>query len=72
VLVLFFHKAFIKILKLCVRGAVGGVGFLAVNALLGALGLQLAVGINVVTFAVAALLGVPGFILLYAVQLVLR
>jgi hypothetical protein len=72
VMVIFFHKAFLWLLKLCVKGVAGGVGFLAANSILGAAGLSLAVGINAVTVLVAALLGAPGFLLLYALQLVLR
>jgi inhibitor of the pro-sigma K processing machinery len=71
-LVLFFNKAFMKLVKLCVRGAVGGIGFFAVNSILGAVGMSLAVGINAVTVIVTAFLGLPGFLLLYAIQLVLK
>jgi inhibitor of the pro-sigma K processing machinery len=71
-LVLFFGKAFAKLLRLCLRAAIGGVGFFAVNACLGAAGLAFTVGINAVTVLVVGVLGIPGFLLLYAVQIVLR
>jgi len=72
VIFLFFHKVFLKILKYAAKGAIGGIGFLACNALLSTAGISAAVGINVITVLIAAFLGVPGFILLYAAQIFLK
>jgi len=47
----------------------GVAGILGVNALLSGIGL--AVGINAITALIVGLLGVPGFLLLYGVQLLL-
>jgi len=55
-----------------VRNMVLGVaGILGVNALLSGIGLAAGVGVNAVTTLVIGLLGVPGFLLLYGVQLLL-
>jgi hypothetical protein len=72
VLFLFCHKAFVKIFKFLLKGVIGGIGFLACNALLSMAGISAAVGVNVVTMLVTAFLGVPGFITLYAVQFILK
>ena len=72
VLFLFFHRIFLKILKFAIKGAIGGIGFLACNTLLSMAGIGAAVGINAVTILITAFLGVPGFILLYAAQFFLK
>jgi len=72
VILLFFYKAFFKIFKFALKGAVGGLGFFVCNSLLSMAGISAAVGINAVTVIFTALLGIPGFIMLYAAQLVLR
>ena len=72
VLLLFFYKIFVKVLKFLLKGAICGFGFMACNALLSMAGIGLAVGINIVTILIAAFLGIPGFIMLYAVQIILR
>jgi len=72
-LVLFFFnaKAFKAIGKLCLRGALGGVGVFAVNALLALVGIATGVGVNVFTVLFTALLGIPGFLTVYAAQMLL-
>jgi len=71
ILFLFFYKLFIKILQFLFKGALWGIGFLVCNALLSAVGISAAVGINAVTILVAVVLGIPGFLLLYLIQLIL-
>ena len=72
VIFLFFHRVFFKILKFALKGAAAGIGFLACNALLAAAGIGVSVGVNVVTILIAAFLGLPGFITLYAVQIFIK
>ena len=48
------------------NGAIGIVGILGVNTLLAGAGV--AVGVNIITTLVVGLLGIPGFLLLYATQ----
>ena len=51
------------------NGVLGIVGILGLNAILtGVLGTGIAVGVNVITVLVVGLLGLPGFVLLYASQ----
>jgi len=69
---LFFQKVFKKALKFLIRGVVWGVGLLICNTMLAMAGIGVVVGVNLVTFLVVAFLGFPGFVLLYATQLVLR
>jgi len=49
--------------------ALGVIGILGINALLSSLGVV--VGINAITTLTIGLLGVPGFLLLYATQFLL-
>ena len=49
--------------------ALGVAGILVINLLLGEMGLT--VGINAVTALVVGLLGAPGFLLLYAAQMLI-
>jgi len=72
VILLFFYKLFIRLFKFALKGAVGGACFLACNALLGMAGITAAVGVNIVTVLIAAFLGVPGFLMLYAAQFFLK
>ena len=72
VILLFFYKLFFKLFKFALKGAVGGVCFFACNALLGMAGIGAAVGVNIVTVLIAAFLGIPGFIMLYAAQFILK
>jgi len=46
----------------------GVVGILGLNILLSGMGL--AVGVNIITVLVVGLLGIPGFLFLYAAQLI--
>ena len=72
-LLLFFFnaRAFKALGKLCLKGAFGGAGVLAVNALLALAGVVSGVGVNVLTVFFTALLGIPGFVTLYAAQFLL-
>ncbi|MDR3239617.1 MAG: pro-sigmaK processing inhibitor BofA family protein [Clostridiales bacterium] len=72
VLFLFFYKALFKLLKFVLRGAFGLLGFMLCNTALAAMGFPVMVGVNALTFAFVAVLGIPGFISLYAVQWALR
>ena len=72
VIFLFFYRVFFKIFKFTLKGAIGGIGILACNALLSMAGINAAVGVNIVTILVAAVLGIPGVILLYAMQIFLK
>ena len=67
-LILFFFniKAFKALGKLCLRGILGGVCVIAVNAALALAGVASGVGVNVMTVFFTALLGIPGFVTLYA------
>ena len=72
IIFLFFYRIFLKILKFALKGAIGGVGIIACNALLSMAGIGASVGINIVTLLIAAFLGVPGFITLYAAAIFLK
>ena len=72
VILLFFYKVFFKVFKFALKGAIGGLGFLACNTLLSMAGIGAAVGVNIVTVLIAAFLGIPGFIMLYAAQFIIR
>ena len=71
ILLFFFYKVFVKIIKFLIKGVAWGIGFLVCNTLLSMAGIGAAVGINAVTVLIAAFLGIPGFIMLYAAQIVL-
>ena len=53
------------------RAALGAAGIAAVNFVLGGFGLAASVGINVLTMAVAAFLGIPGVVMLYGLTFIL-
>ena len=71
ILFLFNGKVFKAVGKLCLRGALGGAAVFALNALLGLAGVATGVGVNVLTVLFTALLGIPGFVTLYAAQFLL-
>ena len=71
ILLLFFYRVFVKIFKILLKGAIWGIGFLACNTLLSLAGISVSVGINIITVLIAAFLGIPGFIMLYATQIFL-
>lgn len=64
-----FSRQFHAIFKMLLRGTVGCIGFILCNSLLSAYGLT--VGINLLTAFVVGILGLPGFITLYAAQFLL-
>ena len=72
VIFLFFYRAFFKIFKFALKGAIGGLGLFACNSLLAMAGISAAVGINIITVLITAFLGIPGFIMLYAAQFILK
>ena len=53
------------------RAIVGAIGIVAVNFVLGGFGLAAAVGVNIMTLAVAAFLGIPGIAMLYGLTFIL-
>ena len=66
---LLYTKQFKWLLGVIRNMALGIIGILSLNMLLAGFGL--AVGVNIITTLIVGLLGVPGFILLYASQLLL-
>ncbi|MCL2388387.1 MAG: pro-sigmaK processing inhibitor BofA family protein [Defluviitaleaceae bacterium] len=66
---LFYTKQFKWLLSVVRNAVLGVVGILVFNYLFAGFGI--AVGINAVTAMVVGLLGAPGFLLLYATQLIL-
>jgi len=63
ILVLFLAKPLKNFFRLAVRGLVGIVGFMIVNAVLGSFDIY--VGVNLYTVLFVAFLGFPGFVGLY-------
>jgi len=53
------------------RAVIGAACIAAVNFVLGSLGMAAAVGVNVLTMAVAAFLGIPGIMMLYGLTFIL-
>ena len=53
------------------RAILGFVGIAAINFVLASFGLAAAVGINVLTMAVVAFLGIPGIMMLYGLTFIL-
>jgi len=53
------------------RAVAGAFGIVAINFVLSGFGLAAAVGINVMTMAVAAFLGIPGVAMLYGLTFIL-
>ena len=49
----------------------GAAGFLLFNFLFSGIGMGLAVGVNAVTLVTVGLLGAPGFLMLYAAQMLM-
>lgn len=68
-MIVFFGGFIVKktsyLVKLALRGTVGGSCIWAVGMLLGFLGVQSPVGLNLITVAVSAFLGMPGILMLY-------
>lgn len=67
---LLFSKQFKLLLKFVVRGLVGLCAVFLTNMTIGGV-IGCAVGINVINASVIGILGVPGFLLLYVVSLLL-
>ena len=66
-----FQKQLKYLLQFIIQGTIGGLGFLLINTLFSFLGITLAVGVNGLTFLITGLLGLPGFVMLYGIMLVL-
>ena len=66
---LFYTGQFKWLLGVARNMVLGVVGILGANAALGAAGVGLSVGVNLVTTAIVGLLGVPGFLLLFGARL---
>jgi len=66
---LLYTRQFGWIMKVMRNMAIGVAGILIFNLMLGGFGLS--VGINAVTALVVGLLGAPGFLLLYAAQMMI-
>jgi len=64
---LLYTRQFKWLLRVCRNACIGVAGMLAFNMLLAGFGIT--VGINVITALVVGLLGAPGFLLLYAAQM---
>jgi hypothetical protein len=67
---LIFNKFFLRLVKLILSGVLASLGFMLCNSILAITGAGISVGVNVVTFLVGAFLGFPGFVTLYALQLI--
>jgi inhibitor of the pro-sigma K processing machinery len=70
VLTALFGRAVKAVARLVCRSAVGAAAIFAVDFLLSPMGLF--VGINAATVLITGILGVPGFVMLYAVMWILR
>lgn len=57
------------VLKCLSRGVGGGLAILLVNNILGIFSLVIPVGVNLITLGISAILGIPGILLLYAVEI---
>lgn len=57
------------VLKCLGRGVGGGLAILLVNNILGIFSLVIPVGVNLITLGISAILGIPGILLLYAVEI---
>jgi pro-sigmaK processing inhibitor BofA len=66
---LFYTKQFKWLLSVARNATLGVIGILLLNFLFSSFGL--AVGVNAITAITVGLLGAPGFVLLYATQLLL-
>jgi len=65
-IIIFFSDKFKTMGKFIFNGAIGSVGIYIINTLFASFGLY--VGINLITFIVAGLLGIPGIISLYIIN----
>lgn len=59
------------LIKVLIQGGIGTVGIVVVNSLLSMLGVGISVGINLLSVATVAVLGLPGMVLLYAMAFIL-
>ena len=64
--IIFFSDKFKTMGKFVFNGVIGSAGIYIVNTLFKSFGLN--VGINLITFTVAGLLGIPGIISLYIIN----
>lgn len=69
ILYVVFSHQFHALFKVFLRGAAGCAGFVLCNAIFSPFGLS--VGVNLLTAFVVGVLGVPGFVTLYAAQFLL-
>ena len=60
-----------RVAMFCARAVIGIAGIAAINFALSGFGLTAAVGINILTMAVAAFLGIPGIVMLYGLTFIL-
>ena len=65
-----FGRELRALIMFFIRSVIGALGIFAVDFLLSPLGI--AVGINLFTAAVTGILGIPGFVMLYAIAWILR
>lgn len=65
-----FGRELRALIMFFIRAVIGALGIFAVDFLLSPLGF--AVGINLFTAAVTGILGIPGFVMLYAIAWILR
>ncbi len=65
-----FGRELRALIMFLIRSVIGALGIFAVDFLLSPLGF--AVGINLFTAAVTGILGIPGFVMLYAIAWILR
>jgi len=66
VLFIFFSERFKIIGKFIFNGVIGSVGIYIINYIFSSIGLF--VGINVITFIVVGVLGIPGIVSLYIIN----
>jgi len=66
---LIFVKPIKMILRILIQGIIGCAGIFAANLIMAAFGA--AVGVNLMTAFIVGVLGLPGFVLLYAAQFIL-
>ena len=70
VLSIIFGRELRALIKFFIRSIIGALGIFAVDLILSPI--ELAVGINLFTGAVTGILGIPGFVMLYAIAWILR
>lgn len=67
---LIFAKPLKVLVRIMVQGVLGCIGIFLMNFLMGSFGVS--VGINILTAFIIGVLGLPGFVLLYAAGFVLH